>query len=331
MVPLRFASVPLFCIFGHITVQSLNVYYEPSGRGYMRIISTTMGNKDNCRNHMKGYIYKYTFPDGKIYIGQTRRPIEMRHAEHLNPSTGPLNPGFWEAYQTVGTPELAVIETIESDDVTTLIDQLNRQESSYIYKEKATDPAFGYNRRMIATTYSPDISILDKECCRLCQQIEEEMQPFFDTLSKKLLQGEEDQLTEEERAFVEAYIDHNNIFVHSGPQDEEVKEGAYMDEDDDFEDFMLGEAIDYAIWLYMEETREIIYRYVAENASEIIRRAKQGKIIQQLDMDGNVLREFGSHDEIREAFNIVRLDNILNVVKGRQKSAYGFRWRYKPV
>ena len=30
-----------------------------------------------------------------------------------------------------------------------------------------------------------------------------------------------------------------------------------MDEDDDFEDFMLGEAIDYAIWLYMEETREI--------------------------------------------------------------------------
>ena len=48
---------------------------------------------------MKGYIYKYTFPDGKVYIGQTRRPIELRHAEHLNPSTGPLNPGFWEAYQ----------------------------------------------------------------------------------------------------------------------------------------------------------------------------------------------------------------------------------------
>ena len=24
---------------------------------------------------MRGYIYKYTFPDGKVYIGQTRRPI----------------------------------------------------------------------------------------------------------------------------------------------------------------------------------------------------------------------------------------------------------------
>ena len=102
-----------------------------------------------------------------------------------------------------------------------------------------------------------------------------------------------------------------------------------MDEDDDFEDFMLGEAIDYAIWLYMEETREIIWQYVSENANEIIRRAKKGKIIQQLDKNGNVLREFESHDEIREAFNIVRLDNIINVIKGRQKSAYGFYWRYK--
>lgn len=278
---------------------------------------------------MKGYIYKYTFPDGKIYIGQTRRPIERRHAEHLNPSTGPMNPGFWEAYQTVGVPKLEVIETIESDDVTSLIDQLKRLEFSYIYKEKATDSAFGYNRRMIPTTYSPDLKILDKEFCRLCQKIEEEMQPFFNTLSKKLHHGEDDQFTEEEKAFVEGYIDHNNLFVHSKPQNKEIEDGTYMDEDDDFEDFMLGEAIDYAIWLYMEETREIIWQYVSENANEIIRRAKKGKIIQQLDKNGNVLREFESHDEIREAFNIVRLDNIINVIKGRQKSAYGFYWRYK--
>ena len=87
----------------------------------------------------------------------------------------------------------------------------------------------------------------------------------------------------------------------------------------------------YAIWLYNEETSEIINRYIAENAEEIIRKAKQGKIIQQLDMEGNVIKEFETQDDIRVAFNLVRIDNIINVIKGRQKSAYGFRWRYKPV
>lgn len=48
---------------------------------------------------MKGYIYKYTFADGKFYIGQTRRNPEIRHREHLNPIIGPANTGFWEAYQ----------------------------------------------------------------------------------------------------------------------------------------------------------------------------------------------------------------------------------------
>lgn len=74
---------------------------------------------------MKGYIYKYTFPDGKVYIGQTRRPIEIRHSEHLNPSTGPLNPGFWEAYQKLGMPVLTVLETVEDDDQTRLIQLLH--------------------------------------------------------------------------------------------------------------------------------------------------------------------------------------------------------------
>jgi hypothetical protein len=74
----------------------------------------------------------------------------------------------------------------------------------------------------------------------------------------------------------------------------------------------------------------MVAQYVSENSAEIIRKAKQGKIIQQLDMEGNVVREFDSQDSIRKAFNIVRIDNILNVIKGRQKAAYGFRWRYKP-
>jgi len=274
---------------------------------------------------MKGYIYKYTFPNGKIYIGQTRRPLAMRHAEHLNLSTGPLNPGFWEAYQTVGTPVLSVLETIEDDDLTRLVNLLNRKETEYIFNENATDPNYGYNRKTTATSYSPDVNILNKEFSRLCKEVEKEKRPFFKKLSEKLFNGKKDELSEEEKAFVSNYIEHNNIFVHS-------EEEQFFSEEDSFakeEGFMFEEAVDYAIWLYNEETREIICQYIAENASEIIRRVKQGKIIQQLDMDGNVLREFASQDEIREALKIVRIDNIINVIKGRQKTAYGFMWRYK--
>lgn len=264
---------------------------------------------------MKGYIYKYTFPDGKIYIGQTRRPIEIRHAEHINPSTGPMNPGFWDAYQNVGTPILTILETVENKDLTSLITQLNYKETEYIYRYKAADKDFGYNRKVIATTYSPNVNILKKEYYHLCRQAEDNKRPFFDSLSEKLFNGEWERLTEEEKQFVEGYLDNKNIFTCS--KEEEWKE------------FMLEEALDYAIWLYNEESYEIVGRYIEENAAEIIRKAKQGKIIQQLDMDGNVLREFESQDEIRDAFNISRIDNITNVIKGRQKSAYGYRWRYK--
>ena len=127
---------------------------------------------------------------------------------------------------------------------------------------------------------------------------------------------------------MKGYIEQNNLFMHPGLEEMVQENVVFLDDEDDF---ILEEAVDYAIWLYNEETREIISRYIAENAAEIIRRAKLGKIIQQLDLEGNLVREFESQDEIREALNIVRIDNIINVIKGRQKSAYGFRWKYKPV
>ena len=44
--------------------------------------------------------HKYTFPDGKVYIGQTRRDPQIRHREHISPVTDPTNGGFWRAYST---------------------------------------------------------------------------------------------------------------------------------------------------------------------------------------------------------------------------------------
>lgn len=275
---------------------------------------------------MKGYIYKYTFPDGKVYIGQTRRPIKLRHAEHLNPSTGPLNPGFWEAFQRLGMPVLTVLATVEDDDQTRLIATLAHLENGYIYREHATDPAHGYNRSPFATTYNPDINILNKEFSRLCQQDEDEKRPFFEALAQKWYYEKNPQYTDEEQAFIDDYIKTDNIFFHSADESEITEiEGEWDEEFDDAED----EAFNFAVFMYNEHRQEMISQYISENAEEIIRKAREGKIIQQLDKDGSVIREFRNWDEIREAFNIVRIDNILNVIRGRQKSAYGYTWRYK--
>lgn len=276
---------------------------------------------------MKGYIYKYTFPDGKVYIGQTRRPIEMRHAEHLNPSTGPLNPGFWEAYQRLGMPVLTVLEEIEDEDQTRLIMVLKRLEDVYIYHERATDPACGYNRKSSATTYSPDVNILNKEYSRLCQQAEEEKGPFFDALEHKWHSEKNPIFTEEEQSFIDCYIKTDNIFYHPIDETDASESSEWDEEEDDLED----EAFEFAVFMYNEHMRELIAQYIFENAEEILRKAHAGKIIQQIDKDGSIIREFNNWDEVRNAFNIIRIDNILNVLKGRQKSAYGYSWRYKPM
>lgn len=277
---------------------------------------------------MKGYIYRYTFPDGKIYIGQTRRPIEMRHAEHINPSTGPMNPGFWDAYQKLGMPELTVLETVEAENIDMLVHILNQMETAYIQNEHATDPQYGYNRMGHSMVYRPEEKILQKEYQRLYGLMIEEKRPFLDSAADKYLHGREDDMTEEERAFVKGYIETNNIFTEAADSENMPDDAPLLDDEYDFFKY---EAVDYAIWFYLEETSEIIARYVDENADAILRKAREGKIIQQIDKVGNVVREFLTWDEIREAMNIVRIDNILNVVKGRQKSAYGYFWRYKPI
>jgi predicted GIY-YIG superfamily endonuclease len=35
---------------------------------------------------LKGYIYKYTYPNGKVYIGQTTTSVEKRWQEHVSNS-----------------------------------------------------------------------------------------------------------------------------------------------------------------------------------------------------------------------------------------------------
>ena len=70
-------------------------------------------------------------------------------------------------------------------------------------------------------------------------------------------------------------------------------------------------------------------QYVIENYTQILYKEKSKNAILQIDKDGHVVKEFFSFSEICQAFNVPRADNVFNVLKGRQKSAYGYYWMYK--
>ena len=97
---------------------------------------------------MKGIIYKYTFPDGKVYIGQTRRHPEKRKREHVDAIVGPTNSGFWEAYKKFGEPQYEELYEVELDNVDELVYVLNVMETMFIQFYKADRPEFGYNKTL---------------------------------------------------------------------------------------------------------------------------------------------------------------------------------------
>ncbi len=273
---------------------------------------------------MKGVIYKYTFPDGKVYIGQTRNP-EKRKREHIDPKTGPVNTGFWEAYQRFGTFEYAVIREIESDNEDELIDLLNRWESGYIYQYQADNPEYGYNRMSSASVGIKSKKILQRVYNAIQEDFFNSEMIILDNALKKIWRTKLP-LTEEELFLItekylgSPWLDRLKDFDFKNLRKSRITERRefYLDEHFGYIRFAIGECSQY-----------IAAKYVRENGRKIIGEARLGKAIVQIDKEGNVIKEYGSILEICQVFNIKRGDNIRNVLKGKQKTAYGFFWKYK--
>lgn len=275
-----------------------------------------------------GYIYKYTFPDGKVYIGQTKRPIKARHREHINKSTGPLNPGFWEAYEKFGTAELTVLETVEAESSIELVNILNELETKHIRREKATDPKYGYNKKSYGTSFSPDSKVLREECQRRMKAFYEEFRAATHSIYEKITSGRQKELREEELELIYHNVFKYNLFSDTIKEYLNPEDLSFNDTDEGR--FWLDEALDCACRFCCDDALSIICQQIRENEKLILADAKPDKIIQQMDNYGNVLHEFSSWREVKKELKIDEIDNILNVLKKRQKTAYGYRWRYKP-
>ena len=273
---------------------------------------------------MKGIIYKYTFPDGKVYIGQTRNP-EKRKREHIDPKTGPVNTGFWDAYQRFGTYEYEVIREIESDNEDELIDLLNRWESGYIYQYKADNPEYGYNRTSYASVGIESKKILRRVYNAIQEDYFNSELEVLESASEKIWRTKQPLTKEELFLITEKYPD--NIWFDN-LKDFDFK-NLHKNRITEKREFYLDEHLGFirnAIW---ECSQYIAARYVRENRKQIIEEVRKAKAIVQIDKEGNIIKEYSSILEICQAFNIERGDNIRNVLKGKQKTAYGFFWKYK--
>ena len=98
---------------------------------------------------MKGYIYKYTYPNGKVYIGQTRVSVEARHKQHMWSYKNDIERRTLceIAIAKYGEPIVETIETIEVDDdkPTLLCKKLDEAEMKWIHEYDSTDTQKGYN------------------------------------------------------------------------------------------------------------------------------------------------------------------------------------------
>lgn len=275
---------------------------------------------------MKGYIYKYTFPDGKVYIGQTRRDPKRRHKEHIDPITGPCNKGFWYAYQKFHTFQYEILEIVESVNEDNLVYLLNQTESRYILQYNAYNPIFGYNIQPKGDVRTGCDKILRDKIEELFPSVLKSNLTIFDSIWNKIFITKES-LTEEEKEILHRECV-ENVEVFSLPEDFTF---------DDLKSYRITRNREFYIERSMsdwrgrikEDTRNEVSSFLYENAFDFVMEAREKDAIVSLDKDGNVLETFYSFNEIAQRFNVPRADNVRNAIKGKQKTAYGFFWKYK--
>lgn len=93
----------------------------------------------------KGFIYKYTSPSGKIYIGQTTKDPKKRAGYKGRGYSGTV---FGNAIKKYGFEnfKLEILHIVEDDSVENLINKLNKLEENEILKNNSLLPN-GYNSK----------------------------------------------------------------------------------------------------------------------------------------------------------------------------------------
>ena len=75
----------------------------------------------------------------------------------------------------------------------------------------------------------------------------------------------------------------------------------------------------------MEEVTMSVQEYIMDNAADYL----TDGVILKIDKTGSIVKEYSSITEIMHELNLSYNTNIYNVLEGKQKTAYGYVWKWK--
>lgn len=160
----------------------------------------------------KGFIYKYTYPNGKVYIGQTRVSVKERHYQHMLAARTHSKWTLCEvAIAKHGEPQLEIVETIEVEDkedvkLTWLLD---KAEKKWIKKCESTTDKNGYNVQEGGKMLTPAELLLQERWYEIFEKDRwhesiENVKQLLESIGTKLCITKE-KLTKEERSIWYGY------------------------------------------------------------------------------------------------------------------------------
>ena len=161
----------------------------------------------------RGFIYKYTFSNGKVYIGQTRVSVKKRHYQHMSASKDSGRRTLCEtAIAKYGEPICETIETIEVGDHegVKLSNMLDGAEKRWIkHYDSTTASGKGYNVQEGGKIYTPQEFLLQERWYEIFEKDRwgesiVYVKDLLESIGKKLCITNE-KLTKEERSIWYGY------------------------------------------------------------------------------------------------------------------------------
>lgn len=266
---------------------------------------------------MTGIIYRYTSPSGKIYIGQTRDE-KRRRSTFLNKNKRYCSGGKIDVARKKYGPEnfkYEVLETIKSSNVKKLIDELNKLETLYI--KRYNSYRMGYNSSLGGDSF--DYSNIKRK-----PQIVTEETKLKISKAKKGKRANYTKEDLERRANLMRSIYSRKVFQYS-LDGQFIKEWSSITEV--AKTFNVSRTTISDCW-NKNKKNACGFIWKRENTPILRDVSKDNVQVAQYDKDGNLLKTFSSIREASVFLNKQADSNIVACCRGRQKTAYGFIWKY---
>lgn len=254
-----------------------------------------------------GIIYKYTSPSGKVYIGQTTNETR-RKREFLDIETSYAGDKINKAREKYGPENFTyeIISTISADTIEDLCNLLDFSEQYYIEKYDSCNT--GYNLLEGGSSFrnwKKTQEQVKKQRLSLIEYYKTHENPNAKKVLQYSLEGE----------FIKEWNSASEAETSLGYMSGNVSNVCRG----------LGKSAMGYMWKYKEGNE--IPSSIDSCSAKGTPHKHTGLL--QLDLEGNLIKEWKSNKEAAQALNIKSISAISEVCRGKRKTAGGFVWRYK--